>query len=500
MDGTTDPRIDFARRLRALQETIGLSLRRLEVESERTPRRRGEGTIRLKRSTIAGMTNLERPVRPQLPNFEVFVDTCLRVAAEKDISLPPELGDREAWNQAYRDLGEYVDRYPRKSMTPHLNGGSPAVEDAPHPAPANAKPLLTRRRVLLATPVTLVVAAAVLSPWWLREQQPSTPDDSSDDGVYSPLGRLLSGPLAKDDPVWSVAVGALKSEALAIVGRADGTLQLWSPVTGRARSKPLAGHDQPVYSIALNGAVAVTGSVDGTLRRWDLTTDSPTSVRLGDKLDAGVNSVALGTVDGRPVAVSAGDDRTVRVWQLTTPELTGTILGEKLDSEVKSIAVGTINGATVAVSGSADGSIRLWDVTGRSPARLLGAHQSTVGTVAIGATRNRVLAVTGSEDGYIRRWDLTATHPTGTVFGDRIYSAVKTVAIGTVKGTTVAIAGSDDTSIRLWDLATGHTYGNGLTGPKKGAESIAIGNVGDVSGRAVVVSGHWDGTIWTWNL
>jgi WD40 repeat protein len=78
------------------------------------------------------------------------------------------------------------------------------------------------------------------------------------------------------------------------------------------------------------------------------------------------------------------------------------------------------------VSGSADGSIRLWDVTGRSPARLLGAHQSTVGTVAIGATRNRVLAVTGSEDGYVRYWDLTAPHPTGTVLGDRIYRAVKT--------------------------------------------------------------------------
>jgi Rad3-related DNA helicase len=36
-----------------------------------------------------------------------------------------------------------------------------------------------------------------------------------------------------------------------------------------------------------------------------------------------------------------------------------------------------------------------------------------------------------------------------------------------------------------------------FTGPEKGAESIAIGNL---AGRAVVVSGHWDGTIWTWNL
>lgn len=68
--------------------------------------------------------------------------------------------------------------------------------------------------------------------------------------------------------------------------------------------------------------------------------------------------------------------------------------------------------------------------------------------------------------------------PEGAVLGDRIYSAVKTVAIGTVKGTTVAIADSDDTAIRLWDLTIGRAYGTGLTGPEKGAESIAIGNLG----------------------
>jgi WD40 repeat protein len=342
----------------------------------------------------------------------------------------------------------------------------------------------------------------VIIPVWLRGQDSSgsKTGPTPGDGAYSPLGRLLSVSLAKDDPVWSVAVGALNGEPLAIVGRADGTLQLWNPVTGRARSDPLAGHLKPVYSIALDGLVAVSASVDGTLRLWDLTTDPPTSIRLGDQLGGGINSVALGTVDGQKVAVSAGDDRTVRSWRLATPTVTGVILGEKLDSEVKSVAVGTVDGATVAVSGSADGTIRLWDVTGRSPARLLGAHQSTVGTVAIGTVRGKVLAVSGSEDGFVRSWDLTAAEPTGKVLGDRIYSAVKTVAIGTVKGTTVAVAGSDDTAIRLWDLATGRTYGAGLTGPEKGAESIVIGNVGDVGGRAVVVSGHWDGTIWTWNL
>jgi hypothetical protein len=51
-------------------------------------------------------------------------------------------------------------------------------------------------------------------------------------------------------------------------------------------------------------------------------------------------------------------------------------------------------------------------------------------------------------------------------------------------------------AIRIWGLYTGNPYGNGLTGPATAAESIAITTI---DGRALVVSGHWDGTIWTWN-
>ncbi|WP_176955196.1 hypothetical protein [Sinosporangium album] len=95
----------------------------------------------------------------------------------------------------------------------------------------------------------------------------------------------LSGPptppIAKNDHVWSIAIGMLDAEPLAVVGREKGTVQFWNPVTGQPRSEPLAGRDQPVYSVALTGLIAVSSSVDGTLRTWDLTTDPPTSNRLG---------------------------------------------------------------------------------------------------------------------------------------------------------------------------------------------------------------------------
>jgi hypothetical protein len=499
VDDATDPRAEFARRLQELRQAAGLSVRQLEIESERTRRRRKEDSIRLKRSTIAGMTSQHRPVRPELANFEVFVDTCLRVAADKNISLPPDLADRRAWDQAYRELRERLDRSPRRSTprslpAPRLTGSThePAPADPAHDSAQRRSPLLTRRRVIMAAPPVLTVAAVgVVAPRWWRGSVPATGGPSDD---YRSAGTLLSAPIAVDDPVWAVAIGVLKGASIAVVGRGDGTVQLWDPVAGQARSGPLAGHDKPVYSIGLRTTLAVSASVDGTLRAWDLTTDPPTSVRLGDQLPGGINGVALGSVGGRTVAVSTSDDRTVRLWEPAAPRLTGRIIGEPLNAEVKSVAVAVLNGVTIAVSGSADGSVRLWDLDARRAVRLLGMHADAVWTVAIGAAVGKTLAVSGSEDGEVRVWDLTLSKPSGTTLG-RIRNAVKTVAIGTINGRTVAVCGNDDNTIRVWDLATGNPYGMGLIGPKKGAESIAIGTA---NGRTIVVSGHWDGTIWTW--
>lgn len=103
--GGVDPRPEFAERLRALKDAAGLSDRRLEAASGRTPRRRaGQPPLRLKRSTIAGMISRTRPVRPEPEHVEVFVDTCIRVAGESDRPVSGDLGDRHAWDAAYRDL------------------------------------------------------------------------------------------------------------------------------------------------------------------------------------------------------------------------------------------------------------------------------------------------------------------------------------------------------------------------------------------------------------
>ncbi|RCG31310.1 hypothetical protein DQ384_11380 [Sphaerisporangium album] len=105
MSEESDPRLRFAERLRALKDAAGVSVRDLEIASVRTPRRRdGQEPLRLKRSTIAGMISRTRPVLPEQEHFEVLVDTCVRVAGESGRPLPGDLGDRQAWDAAYREL------------------------------------------------------------------------------------------------------------------------------------------------------------------------------------------------------------------------------------------------------------------------------------------------------------------------------------------------------------------------------------------------------------
>jgi WD40 repeat protein len=97
------------------------------------------------------------------------------------------------------------------------------------------------------------------------------------------------------------------------------------------------------------------------VRVWDAATGAHRVEPLrGHK--RGVNSIALGTLEGRPVIVSGGDDRTVRVWDLAT----GAPRGAPLCGQdwVTSVALGTFEGRSLIVSGGRDGTVRVRDFAG----------------------------------------------------------------------------------------------------------------------------------------
>jgi hypothetical protein len=190
----TDPRPQFGERLRALKDAVAVSVRDLEIASAHTPRRHaGQRPLRLKRSTIAGMTSKSRPVCPQRENFEVFVDTCLRIAAESGRQLPEDLANRAMWDAAYHELLLQLAGAPNDHRRPEAvadrlrtlpgsgaGGGGDPDEAAGRPgklrisvavsAPARPSPWWRGTRVPAAvTPQTLAEAKEVLAG--LVEQQ-----------------------------------------------------------------------------------------------------------------------------------------------------------------------------------------------------------------------------------------------------------------------------------------------------------------------------------------
>lgn len=90
-------------------------------------------------------------------------------------------------------------------------------------------------------------------------------------------------------------------------------------IGGRLVGKPLLCHQYVVNSIALGTLegriVVISGGEDGTLRIWDLASHAQREDPLRGH-DQAVFSVVLGTLNYRPVIVSVGRDDTVRTWDL----------------------------------------------------------------------------------------------------------------------------------------------------------------------------------------
>jgi len=96
----------------------------------------------------------------------------------------------------------------------------------------------------------------------------------------------------------------------------------------------------------------------------------------------------------------------------------------------------------------------------------------------------------------VRVWDLASGAPVGDPFTGHT-DWVRAVAVGELDGRAVVVSAGDDGVVRVWDLASGAPVGDPFTGHTGPVYAVAVG---ELDGRAVVVSAGDDGVVRVWDL
>lgn len=317
------------------------------------------------------------------------------------------------------------------------------------------------------------------------------------------------------------AAATLSGDAkFALIGRRDGSIELWSILDGRLLRTQKAYEDGVIcVAFSPDNNYAISSGIDGKIKIWsvpglllvrqiDITPNYALKISVSDNLENvliadesnqvilydkegvhtvigrhsdQINSLKI-SHDGR-FSLTVGADKQVRLWDLVHKKEewvyrghTGSIFSACMSSDIK-----------YAVSGGNDNIMKIFDMkTGLEVASF--RHSGLVGAVAI--SEGNQYAFSGAADNAIRMWDLSSGKVMMTYKGNlRLVHSVHISSDG-----KNAVIGSDDGKIKHWDLATGGMVRQ-MAGHKHRVSSVMMSPDG-----SLVLSGGGDGALILWRV
>ncbi len=357
-------------------------------------------------------------------------------------------------------------------------------------------------------------------------------------------------------PVCSVAFAEVRGCPMVVTGGEDGTARLWDLRGRRQLCGPMEGHSGQVLAVAFGESdgrtVVATAGSDTTVRLWDPFRDAPPGAPLKGHTNA-VRCLAFGRLSGATVVVSGGEDGTVRIWDVASGRLIGrplvghiggiyrltvrlsgrgmeivlsTFLNhayvwqiggghepfpnrpyahfnvEDLTPSARAVGVAFHENRPVVLTVLDGNNVHLHDVmTHEEVGGPYRGHTEMVTAAALGLVGRDAVVASMAFDNTVRLWTVETGAPLGAPLECSINlgPVIRRAApvFGTLNGVPITVT-ADSREVRVWDLATMRPIGEPLSGAEQSLFSAGIVRTG--TGRAVVVTGGYDGTVRTHDL